>query len=535
MGTRNPRSAARIAALALALPVAAGAQTIWTGATGSWFDAGNWSAGVPDASADARVNAGACEIASTGAAAHSVILGFDLQDAGTLDVGGDATLDVAADLSVGYGGNGTLGIGAGAIVNDYSGEIGYTIESDSGAHGDATVDGPGTQWNHAYELYVGYGTGTLAVSNGASVHDVYGYLGYYPEFPGHSSGTATIDGVGSVWTNDASLHVGDSGTGVVTVSNGGALVNGEGDLGFDFGSDGTATVTGAGSSWTTYGFIYVGNNGNGTLHVEDGATASSLGGFGYIAWASASTGSATIDGAGSTWTNANGFYVGFGGTATLTITNGGSMQNGTFANVGFSPGANGTLAVLGAGSVFGTGGALSIGGNISGPGGTGALRVDAGGAVSASALNVWNTGSLSLDGAALVDAALVTVDAPLDVGPGGASIDGDLTLTPAAATTMGVAAGSVGLAVSGSASLGGALTVAFDGAMEAGQYTLLEADGGLGGTAFAKVAVTPPPGMTASVSYDDTHAYLVLATTVDPDLVFRDGFDGTPPEPASER
>ena len=145
------------------------------------------------------------------------------------------------------------------------------------------------------------------------------------------------------------------------------------------------------------------------------------------------------------------------------------------------------------------------------------------------------TGSLSLDGAALVDAALVTVDAPLDVGPGGASIDGDLMLTPAAATTMGVAAGSVGLAVSGSASLGGALTVAFDGAMEAGQYTLLEADGGLGGTAFAKVAVTPPPGMTASVSYDDTHAYLVLATTVDPDLVFRDGFDGTPPGPAAER
>ena len=53
---------------------------------------------------------------------------------------------------------------------------------------------------------------------------------------------------------------------------------------------------------------------------------------------------------------------------------------------------------------------------------------------------------------------------------------------------------------------------------------------------FARsVAVTPPPGMTASVSYDDTHAYLVLATTVDPDLVFRDGFDGTPPGPAAER
>jgi hypothetical protein len=30
------------------------------------------------------------------------------------------------------------------------------------------------------------------------------------------------------------------------------------------------------------------------------------------------------------------------------------------------------------------------------------------------------------------------------------------------------------------------------------------------------------------VTYDDTHAYLVLASTVDLDLIFRDGFDGAP-------
>ena len=374
MSIRNVRSAARIAALALALPAAAGAQTVWTGATGSWFDAGNWSAGVPDASADARIdNTGTCTVASTGAVAHSVTLGFDATDSGTLDIDTSATLDVAADISVGYGGDGAFSIGAGSIVNDYSGEIGYTIDSSSGVHGDAVVDGAGTQWNHAFELYVGYGIGTLAISNGASVHDVYGYLGYYPESPGHSSGTATIDGAGSIWTNDANLHIGDSGTGIVTVSNGGALVNGEGDLGFNFGSDGTATITDAGSSWTTYGFFYVGNNGNGTLNIVNGGSVSSLGGFGYLSWAAASTSAANIDGAGSTWTNANGLYVGFGGAGTIAITNGGSMQNGTFANVGFSEGAVGVLSVSGTGSTFGTGGALSIGGNIGGPGGTGSL------------------------------------------------------------------------------------------------------------------------------------------------------------------
>jgi T5SS/PEP-CTERM-associated repeat protein len=445
-----------------------------------------------------------------------------------LDVGAGATLDVAADFAVGYGGNGALAIGAGGIVNDYSGEIGYTIASESGVHGDVTVDGAGSEWTHAFELYVGYGVGTLTITNGASVHDYYGYLGYFAESSGHSSGTATIDGAGSVWLNDSNLHIGDSGTGIVTVSNGGALVNGEGDLGFNYGSDGTATVTGAGSSWTTNGFFYVGNNGDGTLHVADGGAVSSLGGFGYMAWNAASTGIATIDGPGSSWTNASGFYVGFDGIATLSITNGGTMQNGTFANVGFSPGASGTISVSGAGSVFGTGGALSIGGNVSGPGGSGALSIDDGGAVSAAAVNIWNTGTLALDGAASIAAATVSVDAPLGVGAGGASIDGDLVLTSAAATTMSVATGSGGLAVSGSASLDGALTLELDGAIAAGEYTLIEAGGGLGGSEFASVAVTPPADMTATVTYDATRAYLVLAPTVPDDLLFRDGFDGAP-------
>lgn len=525
MGIRHPRSAAVLAALVF-IPAAAGAQTVWTGATGSWFDAGNWSAGVPDASADARVdNAGTCTIDAAGAVAHSVLLGFDAADTGTLAAGSGATLDVAADLAVGYGGSGAFNIGGGAVVNDYSGEIGYTIQSDGGARGDAVVDGAGSQWNHAFELYVGYGVGTLSISNGASVHNVYGYLGYFAESPGHSSGTATVDGAGSIWTNDADLHIGDAGTGIVTVSNGGALVNGEGNLGYGFGSDGTATITGAQSSWTTNGFLYVGNDGDGTLNVMDGGTVSSLGGFGYLAWDAGSAGAVTIDGAGSTWTNANGLYIGFGGTGVLTVSNGGSMQNGSFANVGFSPGASGAVSITGAGSVFGTGGALSIGGNVSGAGGTGSLDVESGGRVSAGTLNVWNTGQLSLAGAGAIEAATASIDGSFDVGSGGASIDGDLVLTSAATTGLGTGGG---VAITGSATLGGALDVTIDAAAAAGQYTLLEADGGLGGSTFASVTLTPPEGLTATVSYDDTHLYLVLAPTVDPDLVFRDGFDGTP-------
>ena len=114
-------------------------------------------------------------------------------------------------------------------------------------------------------------------------------------------------------------------------------MNGEGDLGFNFGSDGTATVTGAGSSWTTNGFFYVGNNGDGTLNVDGRRQRQLARRLRLHLMGVRLDGRANIDGAGSTWTNANGLYIGFGGTGFLTITDGGSMQNGTFANVGFSP------------------------------------------------------------------------------------------------------------------------------------------------------------------------------------------------------
>ena len=39
-----------------------------------------------------------------------------------------------------------------------------------------------------------------------------------------------------------------------------------------------------------------------------------------------STGAATVDGAGSTWTNSGALYVGNSGTGTLTIRNGGGVS-----------------------------------------------------------------------------------------------------------------------------------------------------------------------------------------------------------------
>lgn len=394
---RSVRRAALVCALLLGLPALGFAQTIWTGTSGDWFAGGNWSAGVPGSATEARVsNGGTAAITATGAVAQTVMLGFDTPDFGTLTASGAGTLSVGADLSVGYGGTGALAITDGAVVSAHSGQIGYTISSDSGVRGDAVVDGAGSTWTNAFELYVGYGTGSLSITNGGTVSDFYGYLGYFAEFPGRSNGMANVDGAGSTWTSGSDLHVGDSGTGVLNISNGGAVSNGTGHLGFNFGSDGTAGVDGAGSSWTTNGFFYVGNNGNGVLDVTDGGLVVSNGSFAYIAFAAASTSSATVDGVDSLWSNANGLYVGFNGAGTLNIINGGAVESGFFANVGFSPGATGTIDVSGDGSRFTNAGIMAVGGNVSGPGGTGVVRIANGGTVSAAGVNVWNSGTLEI-------------------------------------------------------------------------------------------------------------------------------------------
>ena len=495
--------------------VAAGAQTVWTGATGDWFADANWSAGTPGAAGDAQINNdGTATIAAGGAAAHSVMVGFAAGDNGHIAATGAGTLAVDADLAIGYGGDGTLAVSGGAVVSDYSGEIGYTIDSTSGAHGSATVDGAGSAWHHAFELYVGYGNGTLDITNGGSVTDFFGYIAYFPEFPGRSTGTVNVDGAGSNWTSDSTIHVGDSGDGVLNVTNGGAVVNGEGYLGFNFDSTGAATVDGEGSSWTNFGFFYVGNNGDGTLDVSNGGAINSFGSFSYIAFDAASTSIATIDGVGSLWTNGNGFYVGFDGDGTLAITNGGAFSNGFFANVGFSPGSNGTVEITGAGSTFSSTGALSIGGNVSSAGGTGLLRIADGGAADASVVNIWNTATLEIGSDGAIATPTLMIDGALKLTGGNATLDGAMSMTPLSTTRVAMPAGNEStLAITGAATLAGELTVDVAGAV-AGTYAIVTADGGLGTSTFASVVTDPADSaFSATLSYDANNAWLTLAST----------------------
>jgi T5SS/PEP-CTERM-associated repeat protein len=499
------------------------AQTVWTDGTGDWFVGTNWSSGVPNSSTQAQINnGGTAQITASGAGAASILLGWnDVSELGNLSISGAGLLTVQQDLAVGGLGNGTLGITSGAQVSDFSGEVGYTITSHPGVSGNATVDGAGSSWTHGFELYVGYGTGTLTISNGATVSDAFGYLGYFGEFPGRSNGTVTVTGTGSTWSNTNDLFVGNSGTGVLNISNGGTVSNGTGQMGYNFGADGTAAIDGAGSTWTNNGLFYVGGEqgGNGVLNITNGGRVDSNGSFAYIGYGASSQSSATIDGAGSLWNNFRGLYVGFNGQGTLTITNSGHMTNGTFANVGFSVGANGTVTVSGADSSFTTGGALSIGGNAGGGGGTGLLHLDGGATVTAATLNIWSPGTLTGTGS-ITNSTTTTIQGTL-APEQTISIAGNVTFGPTANTLVTVTPTGAGdVVVQGTATLSGHLgvTLSGDSFTPGMQYTLLETGVGLNGTTFTDVSIDYPPGQgfIPQVTYDAEHVYVNLESTGTP-------------------
>ncbi|MBB4000888.1 autotransporter domain-containing protein [Aureimonas pseudogalii] len=176
--------------------------------------------------------------------------------------------------------------------------------------------------------------GEAIVNGGALTVEAGGTLGSGEGFIARdsgSTGTATVTGAGSTWTN-GQLSVGDGGSGSLTVAAGGAVSNTSGFLGYFAGSTGTATVTGAGSTWTNSGALDVGLGGSGTLTVETGGSVSSV--FGYIGLYAGSTGTATVTGVGSTWTNRGSLEVGYEGSGTLTVAAGGAVVEGTTAGPG---------------------------------------------------------------------------------------------------------------------------------------------------------------------------------------------------------
>jgi fibronectin-binding autotransporter adhesin len=85
--------------------------------------------------------------------------------------------------------------------------------------------------------------GSIAVDGGSVLSARAGLLGNGTS----STGTATVSGAGSKWTNNDHLYIGTSSHGVLTIEAGGEVNNKRSRLGMFAGSTGTVTVTGVGS------------------------------------------------------------------------------------------------------------------------------------------------------------------------------------------------------------------------------------------------------------------------------------------------
>ena len=312
------------------------------------------------------------------------------------------TQDSTGALGAGYAGNGTLAIRGGVSVESKKGYIGYK----AGSTGVVTVDGSGSTWICSGVLdclYVGdSGQGTLNITNGGAVsasRGAYSCIGHYSG----STGVVTVDGIGSTWTIgcDGGLYVGGEGQGMLNITNGGTAICSWGascDIGKSSGSTGVVTVDGSGSTLTCSGGLglAVGIYGQGTLNITNGGAVSNH--TGRIGYLSGSTGEVMVDGSGSTWTNSR-IYVGYknyGQQGMLNITNGGSVVSNSCSIGGYS-GSRGVVTVDGSGST------LTCSGIGVGSSGRGTLNItNGGGAVSNDRGYIGNnsgsTGMVTVDG-----------------------------------------------------------------------------------------------------------------------------------------
>ncbi len=181
----------------------------------------------------------------------------------------------ASDAYIGNTASGTLTV-AGGQVNSHIGCLGF----ESAASGVVNVAGSSSRWR-AYGVCVGYsGSGTLSLSGGGHLlsevnsENNSSYVGYGPG----STGLVSVDGPGSTWAHEYDLYVGNSGSGTISISNGGSVSSALHSylsnicVGYATGSKGLIAVDGAGSTWNGYGTLRVGWLGSGTLSITNGGS-----------------------------------------------------------------------------------------------------------------------------------------------------------------------------------------------------------------------------------------------------------------------
>ena len=274
-------------------------------------------------------------------------------------------LKAAGDLFVGYGGsNNSLDIIVGGKVTNANASVG----SQSGSSNNAvSVTGAGSLWTNNGTFYLGEsGSGnTLTISlagkvtvTGTAKDAVIGLNS------GSANNTLTVKDSDSEFTNAATIYVGDSGSGnKMEILAGGKVTGHNARIGFnDTSNNNTVNVDGSGSTWTGNGTLRVGGSGsNNALNITNGGTVG-MAGNNFIGYAAnALDNSVSVSGTSSAY-SAGALFVGESGAGTLNVSGSATATvgaNGTgTVTLGDKTGSTGTLNI-GTSDLLGTAGALN--------------------------------------------------------------------------------------------------------------------------------------------------------------------------------
>ncbi len=195
----------------------------------------------------------------------------DVSVSGDVNPGDPNTWDSNTVLNIGDTGTGAVEITNGEAVTYWQGYI--ALEWDS--TGAVTIDGAGSSWTNSRNLSVGnYGYGTLEITNGGVATGGRSTIGSGSE----STGVVRVDGNGSTWTSNGQLTVGGHGIATLEITNGGAVSNDEYCwVAYYASGEGSITVDGVGSVLTNNGDLYIGKNNKGTMNITNGGLVSVAG------------------------------------------------------------------------------------------------------------------------------------------------------------------------------------------------------------------------------------------------------------------
>ncbi len=297
---------------------------------------------------------------------HHLIVGNTVGKTGTLNIHGNGWWKgyASSDVTVGSAGTGNLNVTTVGILQKSILEANKISVGDGGI-GNATVSGLNASMTANNVLNVGAGsnaTGTLSILNQGKVNVVDSLHVGVGNF---NDNKVTVSGAASelVLGND-STNIGFSGKGTLRVENGGKVTNSNGgsiSLGGPAGSQGILEVTGANSHLLSTGsqFLFVGSSGSGQVSVTNGGVLEVA--TMRQGQQSSGSGSLTVDGNGSLvnlhGNNIN--FVGESGTGQVSVSNSAVLSSN--GSLHFGTNNVGTLDVMSGGKVYSASGRVGIG------------------------------------------------------------------------------------------------------------------------------------------------------------------------------